>query len=102
MPVTAYLGLGSNLGDRLGHLQRALDALRATPGLALTRTSSIYETAPVGGPPGQGPYLNAAAEVSSDLPPEALLLRLLEVEASLGRQRAEKDGPRTIDLDLLL
>ena len=66
------------------------------------RVSSLYETAPVGGPAGQGPYLNAAAELRTELAAEALLRLLLEVESGLGRVRTERDGPRTIDLDLLL
>jgi 2-amino-4-hydroxy-6-hydroxymethyldihydropteridine diphosphokinase len=102
MSVTAYVALGSNLGDRRAHLERALDALRRAPGVEVTRTSSVYETAPVGGPPGQGPYLNAVAEVRTDLPPEELLRLLLEVEASQGRVRQGHHGPRTLDLDLLL
>ena len=68
----------------------------------MVRVSSAIETPPVGGPPGQGPYLNAAAELATHLAPRALLARLLEVERSLGRERREKNGPRTIDLDLLL
>jgi 3-oxoacyl-[acyl-carrier protein] reductase len=100
MAVTAYIALGSNLGDRRGYLDRAVAALRQR--LNLTRTSSVYETAPVGGPPGQGPYLNAVAEAVTDLAPADLLRALLEVEASLGRERHVKDGPRTLDLDLLL
>ena len=68
----------------------------------MTRVSAFYETAPVGGPAGQGPYLNAAAEVRTDLAPAELLRLLLEVERRLGRIRTEKDGPRTLDLDLLL
>ena len=66
------------------------------------RISSVYETAPVGGPPGQGPYLNAVAELRTDLAPADLLRTLLDVETGLGRVRTEKDGPRTIDLDILL
>ena len=102
MGATAYVGLGGNLGDRQAHLDRALAGLRGRPGVEVTCTSSVYETAPVGGPPGQGPYLNAVAEVRTDLAPEALLSVLLDVESGLGRVRAEHDGPRTIDLDLLL
>jgi 2-amino-4-hydroxy-6-hydroxymethyldihydropteridine diphosphokinase len=102
MTVTAYLALGSNLGDRRAYLERALDALRHHEGITVGRVSSLYETRPVGGPAGQGPYLNAAAEVRTDLPPEALLQTLLQIEAGLGRVREERDGPRTIDLDLLL
>ena len=66
------------------------------------RVSSVYETAPVGGPAGQGPYLNAVAELRTDLTPDDLLQTLLDIENALGRVRAERDGPRTIDLDLLL
>jgi 2-amino-4-hydroxy-6-hydroxymethyldihydropteridine diphosphokinase len=101
MSVTAYIALGSNLGDRRDHLERGLAALRSRAG-SVTHVSAFYETAPVGGPAGQGPYLNAAAELSTDLAPEALLQVLLEIEHSLGRVRTEKDGPRTLDLDLLL
>jgi 2-amino-4-hydroxy-6-hydroxymethyldihydropteridine diphosphokinase len=101
MSVTAYVGLGSNLGDRRGQLDQAVAALAATPGISLLRRSATYETEPVGGPPGQGRYLNAVVEVATALPAEGLLERLLAVEEGLGRVRAEKDGPRTIDLDLL-
>jgi 2-amino-4-hydroxy-6-hydroxymethyldihydropteridine diphosphokinase len=102
MSVAAFIALGSNLGDRRHFLDRALAALRQRPGLAVRLVSSYYETAPVGGPPGQGPYLNAVAELRTELPPADLLHALLEVEQSLGRVRREKDGPRNIDLDLLL
>jgi 2-amino-4-hydroxy-6-hydroxymethyldihydropteridine diphosphokinase len=102
MPVTAYIALGSNLGDRRGHLHKALQGLRTRPGIAVTRVSAFHETAPVGGPPDQGPYLNAAAELQTDLTPEELLRVLLDVEHQLGRVRREHHGPRTIDLDLLL
>ncbi len=102
MAATAYIALGSNLGDRWDYLNRAMAELRSRPGVEVTRVSSIYETAPVGGPSGQGPYLNAAAELHTTLPPAILLQLLLDVESGLGRVRAERDGPRTIDLDLLL
>jgi 2-amino-4-hydroxy-6-hydroxymethyldihydropteridine diphosphokinase len=102
MTAIAYVGLGSNLGDRQGHLDRAVAALGGLDGVSVTRRSSAYETAPVGGPAGQGAYLNAAVELSTSLPPEALLRQLLAIEQQLGRVRTVKDGPRTIDLDLLL
>lgn len=102
MAVTAYVGLGSNLGDRRDYLDRAVEALRARPGIEVTRVSSYYETDPVGGPPGQGPYLNACAELHTELGADDLLLTLLETETALGRVRSERHGPRTIDLDLLL
>ncbi len=102
MAAIAYVGLGSNLGDRRGLLERALQALREHPGIAVGRVSSFRETDPVGGPPGQGPYVNAVAELHTDLPPLDLLRLLLDVENRLGRVRTERWGPRTIDLDLLL
>ncbi len=102
MSATAYLGLGSNLGDRRAYLARATDALRGLSGISGVRVSSVYETAPVGGPAGQGPYLNAAAEVETTLPPEELLRLLLAIEIDNGRARTVPDAPRTLDLDLLL
>jgi 2-amino-4-hydroxy-6-hydroxymethyldihydropteridine diphosphokinase len=101
MPL-AFIALGSNLGDREDYLRRALAALRQTEGVELTRVSPLYETRPIGGPTGQGPYLNAVAEVRSERPALDLLDALLAIEQQLGRERREKDGPRTIDLDLLL
>jgi 2-amino-4-hydroxy-6-hydroxymethyldihydropteridine diphosphokinase len=102
MPVTAYIALGSNLGERQQYLDRAVALLRATPGIAHMRVSSYHETEPVGGPAGQGKYLNAAAELQTDLAPCAMLRLLLAVEQELGRVRQERCGPRTLDLDLLL
>jgi 2-amino-4-hydroxy-6-hydroxymethyldihydropteridine diphosphokinase len=99
---TAYIALGSNLGEREAHLAAALRALRDTAGVRVERVSSWYETRPVGGPPTQGNYLNGAAELSTTLSPEALLAVLLAIETANGRERTVKDGPRTLDLDLLL
>lgn len=95
-------GLGSNVGDRGAHLAAASAALAATPGLALVARSRVFETPPAGGPP-QGDYLNAAVLVESALSPAALLSRALAVELELGRARVpgERNGPRTIDVDLL-
>ena len=101
MSATAYIALGSNLGDRRQFLEQALQLLRQAP-VQIVRVSSYHETAPVGGPPGQGAYLNAAAELETDLPPRDLLHLLLDIETRLGRIRQERFGPRTIDLDLLL
>jgi 2-amino-4-hydroxy-6-hydroxymethyldihydropteridine diphosphokinase len=100
--TTAYIALGSNLGDRDDYLARALTALRHCGGVEVTRVSPLYETRPVGGPAGQGAYLNAVAEVRTDSAAHELLDVLLTIEQSLGRVRRERDGPRTIDLDLLL
>lgn len=97
-----YIGLGSNLGDRAANIHAALAALTAPGDLAVVRTSSFHETRPEGGPPGQPLFLNAAAEVATSLTPRDLLLRLLDVERSLGRLRGARNGPRTIDLDLLV
>ena len=102
MPLTAYIGLGSNLGDRAGNLSSAVQALNEA-GLEVVRLSSIYETEPFETFP-QPAYLNMVAELGSNaLPsPEEVMARLLEVETSMGRVREISKGPRSIDLDLLL
>lgn len=97
----AYLALGTNLGDRLANLNRAVELLFAEPGLELEACSNIYETEPVGGPE-QGPFLNACLSVKTDLEPADLLLRMLAVEEKMDRVREERWGPRIIDLDLLI
>lgn len=96
------IGLGSNLGERAGNLLQALDELRRTPGIAVRSASSLVETTPVGGPPGQPNFFNAAAVLETQLSPQHVLQLLLDVERRLGRVRREQNGPRTIDLDLLL
>lgn len=101
----AYLGLGSNLGDRLATMQSAVARLDAHPHIILDREtdlSCLYETAPVGGPPGQGPYLNSAVGVVTTLSPHELLRAILSIEDALGRVRTERWGDRSIDVDLLL
>lgn len=98
----AYVGLGSNLGDRAATLREALRRLGEAQGVEVVAASPFVETAPVGGPPGQPKFLNAAARLSVELAPDALLDLLLRLEAELGRERAERWGPRTLDLDLLL
>ncbi|MEA2001034.1 MAG: 2-amino-4-hydroxy-6-hydroxymethyldihydropteridine diphosphokinase [Actinomycetota bacterium] len=97
--VRAAIGLGSNLGDRAGHIADAVAALVDTG--SLIRVSSLYETAPVGGPK-QGQYLNAVAIVDTDLSVRDLLERCLAIEKEHGRERRERWGPRTLDLDILL
>jgi 2-amino-4-hydroxy-6-hydroxymethyldihydropteridine diphosphokinase len=98
--VLAYIGLGTNLGDRELNLRRALERLEE---LGPVRASSFRETDPVG-VTDQPKFLNAAAELETDLRPRELLERLLEIERELGRDRATERrwGPRVIDLDLLL
>jgi 2-amino-4-hydroxy-6-hydroxymethyldihydropteridine diphosphokinase len=98
---TAFVGIGSNLGDREENLRRALDLLSAEEGIDVVKISEIRETEPVG-PVDQGPFLNGAVQIQTELGPGEVLDRLLAVEQSLGRVRDERWGPRTIDLDLLL
>ncbi len=93
------VGIGSNLGDRTAHLSAAIDGLSAV--VAIVAVSSIYETAPVGGPD-QGPFLNAVVVADTARTPRALLRELLLIERARGRLRVARWGPRTLDLDLLL
>ncbi len=97
---TAYIGVGSNLGDRLQYIQKARDQIKAIPGVTWKKESSIYETLPHGGP-AQGLYLNAVWVVESEVSAFELLSHLQRIELGLGRKRVEKNGPRTLDLDLL-
>jgi len=99
-PPPVFLGLGSNLGDRESAIAGALDRLAAR-GFRTTLRSSLWLTEPVGGPP-QGMFLNAVAGGETALAPAALLDACLATEREMGRVRAERNGPRTIDLDILL
>jgi 2-amino-4-hydroxy-6-hydroxymethyldihydropteridine diphosphokinase len=96
----AFLGLGSNLGDRLANLGRAVSLLSLAGEIRVVRSSRVYETDPVGGPE-QPEYLNAVIEVETPLAPQDLLARSLEVEREMGRVRTERWGPRVIDVDVL-
>ena len=102
MAHKAYIALGSNLGDRRKTILDAAELLRGDPCIAELTLSSLHETEPVGGPPGQGRYFNAAARVETTHTAADLLQRMLTIEQQLGRRRAERWGERTIDLDLLL
>lgn len=97
----AFLSLGSNLGDRMEYLRKAIEDLHALDGLHVTRLSSVYETEPVG-VEGQPPYLNLVAVVSTRLDPHALLAACQAVENAHGRVRTVRWGERTLDIDLLL
>jgi 2-amino-4-hydroxy-6-hydroxymethyldihydropteridine diphosphokinase len=98
----AYVGLGTNLGDREAMLRSALEQLAAEPGVEVVAVSAFRDTAPVG-VVDQPRFLNAAASVQTSLPARELLDRLLGIERRLGRTReGPRFGPRTIDLDLLL
>ena len=103
--ATAYLGLGSNLGDRLAALRAAVFAVDSHPQIRVdveTGTASLYETAPVGGPSNQGPFFNSAMRVVTTLTPMELLHVVLSIEESLGRVRRQRWEARVIDIDLLL
>ncbi len=100
-PRRVVLALGSNLGDRLAHLQGGLAVLGAAPGLGCLAASPVYETVPVGGPP-QGDYLNAVVIAETSLPARAILERAQHAEAALHRVRAGRWGPRTLDVDVIV
>jgi 2-amino-4-hydroxy-6-hydroxymethyldihydropteridine diphosphokinase len=101
--VRAFLGLGSNLGDRWSHLRRAVDQLRAGSAVPVTAVSPVYETEPIGGPEEQGPYLNLVVElaVAPTVDPYRILEECRRLEAAAGRVRTVRWGPRTLDVDLL-
>lgn len=98
----AVLSLGSNLGDRLANLQGALDALSDTPEVHIVRVSSVYETTPVGAPPGSEDFLNVIVLADSTLSVSTLLDRVQAVESAFGRERTVPNAPRTLDVDLLV
>lgn len=99
-----FVGLGSNLGPRAELIHSALVELGSLPLVRVRQASRLFETAPVGGPSGQGPFLNACAELVTELGPRDLLGELHGIERRHGRQRGAetRNGPRTLDLDLLL
>lgn len=99
-PLRAFLGLGSNLGDRWAWLRQAVEGLRQAD--HVVAVSPVYETDPVGGPGGQGAYLNAVVELDTGRSPRELLELAHTLEAAAGRVRAERWGPRTLDVDVLL
>lgn len=100
---TVFIGFGSNVGDRLAFCERALTLLRLLPASQVTAVSSLYETEPVrdGNDPGEGWFLNGVIRLESDLAPQRLLDMCREVERALGRDLDHRQGPRTLDLDLL-
>lgn len=95
--MRAFLGLGSNLGDRRRQLREAVAGLPD-----VVAVSPVYETEPVGGPPGQGPYLNLVVELGTDRTPRELLELARSLEATAGRSREQRWGPRSLDVDVLL
>ena len=99
--MKAFIGLGSNLGEREAMIRLALDDLARLPSTALVRASSLYDTEPVG-EVDQPNFLNAVAQIDTELTARQLLWNLQLIEKRLGRVRTQRWGPRTIDLDLLL
>ncbi len=101
MPYSVLIALGTNLGDRLLNLRHAVDAL--APYVRVVRMSTVIETDPVDAPPGSPRFLNMVLAGHTNLSPDALLDRLLEIETALGRRRTSvRNAPRIIDLDLIL
>ncbi|HEX4054719.1 MAG TPA: 2-amino-4-hydroxy-6-hydroxymethyldihydropteridine diphosphokinase [Tepidisphaeraceae bacterium] len=100
--VAAYIALGANLGDRRHNIHAALAQLKRTDGISVVRVSTLLENPAVGGPPDSPPFLNAAAELKTNLGSHALLHCLLGIERKLGRVRRQRWEPRPIDMDLLL
>src|SRR4030042_1497891 len=99
--TSVYICVGSNLGDRKANIAKAIELVKLIKGVELKRSSSIYETEPVGGPP-QGDFLNGVFEIETTLNPYRLLEELQKIEKHLGRKRTVKNGPRAVDLDILL
>ena len=101
--MLCYIGVGSNLGDRLGYMRKAVAILRKMPGILVGKISPIYETPAEGGPEGQEDYLNLVAEIETELLPVSLLAILKTVEKKTGRKtRPDRWAAREIDLDILL
>ncbi len=99
---TAYLGLGSNLGNRLAFLRGGRDMLIGRPDIELVQASGVYETTAVGGPEDNPLFLNAVLEIRTSLSPQELLEACLAVEDEFGRTRPARWAPRTLDIDILL
>ena len=102
MRTTVFLSLGSNLGKRLHNILEATNILSAPSCSRVVGVSRVYETAPVGGPKGQPPFLNSCVAVRTHLSPRSLLRWIQRIEAALGRRRRVRWGPRTLDIDILL
>ena len=100
--LTCYLGIGSNLGDRLKNIKSAISKLNSLKNTKVIKVSKIIETEPVGGPIDQGKFLNAALKIKTRLTPLNLLKNLQKIEKQLGRKKTDvRYGPRPIDLDIL-
>lgn len=102
-PLTKVVySVGSNLGDRLGNLQGAVDAIRDTPDVIVVDVSHVYETEPIGGPADSPTFLNLVIVAETTLEPRTLLERALAIEDAYGRVRKDRWAPRTLDVDLIV
>ena len=99
--MVCYVGVGSNLGNRRKNIQLALQEIRLLKDTKLLKASGIIETKPVGGPPKQNKFLNAAIKIETRFSPQVLLKKLKNIEKKLGRTPSVRWGPRIIDLDIL-
>ncbi len=99
--VTCYLGIGSNLGQRRKNIKLAVKKIDGLKGTRVIKISRLIESKPLGGPRGQGKFLNGALKINTSLSPFILLKNLKGIEKDLGRKRAVRYGPRVIDLDIL-
>lgn len=100
--VICYIGIGSNLGNRRKNIISAIKKIEALEGTKVIKVSWLIETKPVGGPPNQGKFLNGALKLKTSLSPLLLLKKIKEIEREVGRTRGVRNGPRVIDLDILL
>jgi 2-amino-4-hydroxy-6-hydroxymethyldihydropteridine diphosphokinase len=99
--TTAYVGIGSNVGDRASFSRAAVEALEGTTGIAVSKISSLYETSPIGGPP-QRSFINLVVQLDVDLDAHGLLEACKEIERRIGREPSDiRWGPRVVDLDIL-
>ena len=99
--MDVYIGIGSNLGNRLENINKTIEFLKENPDVKIEKISSIIETKPSGGPT-QGDYLNGVLKIKTEFTASRLFIILQAIEQKLGRTRTVKNGPRTIDLDILL
>jgi 2-amino-4-hydroxy-6-hydroxymethyldihydropteridine diphosphokinase len=97
-----YVGIGSNVGDRVAFVRRAVEALEGTEGIRVDKVSSLYETEPIGGPP-QRSFVNLVVRLDADLEAHAVLVACKDIEKRIGREPSDiRWGPRVVDLDVLL
>ncbi len=99
---TCYIGVGANLGNRRKNIKSAIRKITALRKTKVIKVSKLIESNPVGGPSGQGKYLNGAVKIQTELLPRILLKELKKIEYELGRIKTVRNGPRVIDLDILL